>query len=123
MNSLFMVFIGGGLGALSRYALGVCLPIPAARFPLATLIANLTAAAILGLLIHLNLKSNDPQKYLLLATGFCGGLSTFSTFSLETVQLLQRGDGWMAVINIALNLIFSLLSIWLIAQHSPALKP
>lgn len=121
MKALLYIFIGGGLGALVRYGISILAPLQAHRFPWATLIANVLAALVVGWAMQASPKTSDPQKYLFLVTGFCGGLSTFSTFSLETIQLLQRGDLWSAGWNIGLNVLLSLLAVAWLAQRGASL--
>jgi fluoride exporter len=116
---IIWVFIGGGLGALLRYFIGLLLPLKVGSFPWATLAANVLAACLVGLVISTTSKLNDPQKYLFLITGFCGGLSTFSTFSLETLQLFQRGDYWLAAMNVTISVLLSLTAIAMLAQRNP----
>jgi fluoride exporter len=117
---LIWVFIGGGLGALLRYFIGLLLPLKVGSFPWATLAANVLAACLVGIIISTTSKLNDPQKYLFLITGFCGGLSTFSTFSLETLQLFQRGETLLGLFNILLNILLSFWAVWLLAQQTSA---
>jgi len=83
------VFLGGGLGALARLALSRALPpFDAANgFPWATFTVNLVGSALLGGLLHL--RASQPAAWHFLAVGFCGGLTTFSTFSGETWRLYQ----------------------------------
>ena len=102
-----LIFIGGGLGSLLRYLIGIISfkfwPNP---FPLGTLITNFLACLLLGLIVFgLTDKMNqyDWIKPLLLI-GFCGGFSTFSSFSYETVQLINSGNIALAGLNILLSL-------------------
>lgn len=105
------VFVGGGLGAVGRYGLGVWArtQAPEAALPWGTLAANLLGCALLGLLAglfqHLDL---DPAVKIGATTGVLGGLTTFSTFSFETVQLAQSGRWTLAGVNLASNLILGL---------------
>ncbi len=91
MSSLFYVFIGGGLGSLCRYGIGQAWD--SSHFYLGTFLANVISCLILGFLIGMSSESllKSPHR-LLLMTGFCGGFSTFSTFSGELVQLYQGGQ-------------------------------
>ena len=101
----FLVFIGGGLGSLLRFGLSILLKNTAGTFPVSTLVSNVTASFIIGILAGWGLKNSLSEEYKwLLATGFCGGFSTFSTFSNETVQLFQNGNGLNAFINIFISI-------------------
>ena len=104
MKPFLLVALGGGAGAVCRYALTL-LPI-SSRFPFATLIANALGALIIGFLAGcaIQLDSFPANLNLLLKTGFCGGFTTFSTFSLETVTLWQQHRFWTAAGNATLSL-------------------
>ena len=104
MKPFLLVALGGGAGAVCRYALTL-LPI-SARFPFATLIANALGALIIGFLAGCasQLDAFPAGLNLLLKTGFCGGFTTFSTFSLETVTLWQQRRIWAAGGNAVLSL-------------------
>lgn len=105
------VFIGGGLGCLCRYGLSIL--IKDFELPFATLSSNVISCIILGLLIGFNSKSllSDPTK-LFLMTGFCGGFSTFSTFSGELVLMIQSNQWKLAVFYTCLKLVAGVLSIF-----------
>jgi CrcB protein len=113
-NALFLVFIGGGLGSVARYGMGLLIFPWSQRFPLATMLANATACLILGALTSMSMRGllDDPRR-LLLATGFCGGFSTFSTFTYETWSLFQTGQTANAILNIFLSLSVCFLSLLL----------
>jgi CrcB protein len=98
----FYVFLGGGAGAMMRYAIG--LAFKSKQFPWATLTANLIACILIGILFAYQLRDNKSM-WLLLAVGLCGGLSTFSAFSLESVELFQQGNYKYAVLNIIISLL------------------
>ncbi len=116
MNKLFLVFLGAGLGGSLRYWISNSvykfLPV---NFPYGTLAVNVLGSLVLGILIfgfgQRQLLGSNLK--LLLAVGFCGGFTTFSTFSLETFNLLRDSEFLLATVNIFVNLIFTLAGIFL----------
>lgn len=119
MNEILAVFIGGGAGSLLRYGISRWFPAPAGGFPLATFIANMCACLLLGMLWgYLSKKPDLPIAYsLLLLTGFCGGFSTFSTFGLETMTLVQQGQWSLVALyvmcSVGLGSLLVFLGVWL----------
>jgi CrcB protein len=110
----FFIFIGGGLGSICRYGIAQLLNAQQWTFPMATLIANILSCLILGALIGLHVKGEITTTYKwMLMTGFCGGFSTFSTFSSETFLLLQSGEIAYAMANVGLSLVICLICIYL----------
>ncbi|RPH26873.1 fluoride efflux transporter CrcB [Buttiauxella warmboldiae] len=118
---LLAVFIGGGTGSVVRWLLSMKLNPVHAAIPIGTLTANLAGAFIigLGLALFTRVTHLDPVWKLLITTGFCGGLTTFSTFSAEVVFLLQDGRLAWAGLNMLLNLAGSLtmtaVAFWLVS--------
>jgi CrcB protein len=119
LQILFAVFIGGGTGSVLRWLLGMRLNPLHHALPMGTLTANLLGAFIIGAgLAWFNRMTHiDPMWKLLITTGFCGGLTTFSTFSAEVVFLMQDGRFGWALLNVAVNLLGSFamtaLAMWI----------
>ena len=122
MQLLLAVFIGGGTGSVARWLLSLKFNPMHHAIPLGTLTANLIGAFIIGagLAWFNRLPQIDPVWKLLITTGFCGGLTTFSTFSSEVVFLLQAGKFSWALLNITVNLLGSFamtaLAFWLFSS-------
>jgi CrcB protein len=110
------VFVGGGLGSMLRFALSSWLAPITGVFPWATLAANTLAAGIIAWLFSSNVKDGNELMWQLAAIGFCGGLSTFSTFSMETVQLLRSGQTSLALMYMVVSVLLSVLLFYFIAQ-------
>lgn len=110
------VFVGGGLGSLVRFAFGFLFSPITGFFPWATLAANSLAAIIIAWLFATNVKEGNELLWQLAAVGFCGGLSTFSTFSMETVQLMRAGQSMLALVYVAMSLLLSIVFFYFIAQ-------
>ncbi len=112
--SYVWVFIGGGLGSLLRFEIARRIPLLVHAFPWATLIANLASCILLGALISLRVKGALPPSWqFLLITGFCGGFSTFSTFSFESYALFEQGETALGIANIAGSTILGLLGVFI----------
>lgn len=95
MKSFLMVFLGGGAGSVVRHSLGIILQRVNVNFPVSTLASNLIACIILGFLagwMAVRPGGNHETERQLIGIGFCGGLSTYSTFTLETFELLKNGQ-------------------------------
>lgn len=116
---VLLVFLGGGVGSVLRFGLGVWIKTWNLSLPWATLISNILASAILAMVWNYSKQqhSND-WAFPLLAIGFCGGLSTFSTFSLDTVQLMRHGQWFWAVFNVLISTGICLLVVYKLARHS-----
>lgn len=113
IKNLAIIFVGGGLGSMSRFLIGkACLSV-SNNFPLGTLSVNILSSLILGLTVGFSLlKLNlSPLVRLFITVGFCGGFSTFSSFSLETFELFKSSQPLLAIINIFSNVILCLIGI------------
>lgn len=112
-----LVFVGSGLGGITRYGLARLLPpiaLERGELPWATLLANVLACIVLGVGIGLVSKESlSKSMQLLLLTGFCGGFSTFSTFALELVLLGEEGHAGAAFLYLALSLLGGCLALYL----------
>ena len=98
-----IVGLGGALGSMARYGCSVL--IPTKHFPFTTLLINIVGSLLIGaVLAATNKYSSFTQNYqLFLASGVCGGFTTFSTFSFENMQLLQQGKVLTCVVYIVLS--------------------
>jgi len=92
MKNMFLVFVGGGLGSVMRYALShVINKSTTSPFPFGTFVVNVIGCFLIGFIMFYSARFGDraEQWRFFLATGLCGGFTTFSAFSLENVQLLD----------------------------------
>ncbi len=110
------VAAGGMLGSVARYLISLLIPSLAA-FPLATLFVNVTGSFVIGFYSTLSgpdgrLFASTRQRQFVM-TGFCGGYTTFSAFSLETFKLLHGGMARVAVSYIAASVVTWLVAVWL----------
>ena len=119
MEKLLLVMVGGSLGAASRYGISLLsVNLWGTRFPWGTLAANLAGCFLIGLLFGLSdrVRLLTPEMRLLLITGFLGALTTFSTFSIETVSAGRAGLMVQPVVNILINnlggLALTVLGLW-----------
>jgi len=125
-KSILAISLGAALGALLRWQLGARLNSIFPAFPPGTLVANLVGGYIIGLAIAFFAYAPDisPAWRLFIITGFCGGLTTFSTFSAEVITLLQEGRLSWAMGTVAAHVSGSLLmtlaglATWQLFKHS-----
>lgn len=109
LKAIVIVGLGGAIGSIVRWILGILLNATLPSISLGTLVANLTAGYLVGVFIafFLAFPSVSPEWKLFFITGCMGGLSTFSTFSAEVALLLQQGRIYWAMAVIALHVIGS----------------
>lgn len=102
---LLLLVIGGALGAVTRYEVStLCARTHGSAFPMGTLYVNLAGCFLIGLVFGLGeVRGISPQFRLFFITGFLGALTTFSTYSLETVTNAGNGMAGVALLNIAVN--------------------
>ncbi|UIA98546.1 fluoride efflux transporter CrcB [Erwinia tracheiphila] len=111
IKSLIAVIIGGSAGCVIRWLLGIRLNALFPELPPGTLLVNLVGGFIIGAAMAWFMRNPqiDPSWKLLITTGLCGGMTTFSTFSLEIVTLLQAGKAMWAMVSVLVHVIGSLL--------------
>jgi fluoride exporter len=114
MPNLLLVMLGGALGSLARYGVGLgAAQLFGPTFPIGTMFINITGSFVLGVLVSLSgPMAIGPNTRLLLATGFCGAYTTFSTFSVETLNLMEKGSYGLALVYLLGNLLGGILAAW-----------
>lgn len=114
-KTILLIGTGGFAGSVSRYLFAkfVATKWPMA-FPLGTFAVNTLGCFLIGIIMGLSFQYTiSTQTRLWLATGFCGGFTTFSTYSLEIFELYQRGEAGVSLLYLFGSIILGLLSIWL----------
>jgi fluoride exporter len=115
LKTLVFIAVGGAFGAVSRYAtsLGVY-SLLGRNFPYGTLFVNVAGSFLMGVLSIMLLERFNlgPEWRAAILVGFLGSFTTFSTFSIETLNLFELGDINRAVLNMSLSLILCLLAVW-----------
>lgn len=109
--SWFAVGLGAAIGACLRWRLGMLMNSLHGHIPLGTLCANLLGGYVIGLVMAFFSAHNgiSPEWKLFIITGFLGGLTTFSTFSAETVLMMQRGEYFWAALQVLLHVTGAIL--------------
>lgn len=113
LSPLVWIAVGGAVGSVARAMVALSLP---ARFPWATLLVNVLGSLLIGwLMAGLGPIESATAASLrsLLVAGFCGGFTTFSTFSWQTLEQMQKGQWGAATLNVLLSVGLCLLAVWL----------
>lgn len=115
MKQLILVFIGGGFGSTLRYLIGKWLNSNETGIPYGTFAANILGSLLIGIILGLAAKNDSltQNQTLLLATGFCGGFTTFSTFAYENHVFLKSGDFMTFAIYTIASFIVGFLAVFL----------
>lgn len=117
MDTISLIFIGAGLGGVLRYGVSIGIyNLFNKNFPYGTLVVNISGSFLMGFLFVLTLErfqSIAPQLRALLLIGFLGGYTTFSSFSIETINLMENANWFPAIVNILLSTILCLMAAWL----------
>ncbi|MDF2985658.1 MAG: CrcB protein [Eubacterium sp.] len=114
MLNALAVGSGGFIGAVLRYLMTILINrVNTGSFPVATLVINILGSFLIGLLTQVvpSLYPNNKKLLLFLTTGILGGFTTFSTFSLDTVNLYQNGNTAFAILNVVLSVVFCLTGV------------
>jgi CrcB protein len=119
MNLFLAIFVGGGLGSLTRFAVSSKITSGFKIInPVGTMTANIVSTVLLGVILYISTRNSgisDNMKALLI-TGFCGGFSTFSTFSYETFELMRSGQYWFAAANILVSVLLGVGVLFVLAK-------
>jgi fluoride exporter len=110
---LWYIAVGSAIGGASRYLLGgLTQRLVGGTFPAGTLLINVTGSFLLGLILRYGVETPTltPEVRAFLTVGFCGGYTTFSTFSYETVALAEDGEWTRAALYVALSVGLSLVA-------------
>jgi CrcB protein len=125
VDNYLIVFVGGGIGAMLRYwGSGIVYKFLSPTFPYGTLAVNILGSFIIGIVMYY-LNENEmitQQTRIFLTIGFCGGLTTFSTFSFETINFLKEGEYFFAGLNVIANVIITLLALFIAYKISRMLS-
>jgi CrcB protein len=119
MKHVLLIFLGGGLGSVLRYLISSYFNSSESQLYLGTFLVNIIGCLLIGLIVGISLRNTwmSTETSLLLGAGFCGGFTTFSTFSMEMQALLREGNvlmffGYMAA-SILIGILMVMLGLWL----------
>ena len=119
MIRYLLVLVGGGVGALVRYLAALAIMARfGGRFPLGTLVINVTGSFLIGFLMTTMTERFhvDPAWRLLLVVGFLGGYTTFSSFEWETFTAIRAGELWIGLLNVGASIMLGYVAVWLGAR-------
>ena len=114
MKSALLVFLGGGFGSVLRFIIGKWLNNSENGIPYGTFLVNILGSLLIGIILGLASKNNNlsESQILLLATGFCGGFTTFSTFAYENQVFLKSGDFTSFALYTVLSFVIGFLAVF-----------
>ena len=107
------IAVGGAIGSVTRYFIGMAIQQRVGTtFPFGTLVINITGSFLLGFLLRATFSTTtlSPEQRALLTTGFCGGYTTFSTFSFDTAGMIEDGSYARAITYLGLSVVVSLVA-------------
>ncbi|MGH7629731.1 MAG: fluoride efflux transporter CrcB [Gemmatimonadales bacterium] len=115
MRLIWYVALGGAIGSVVRYGVASLVQARAGTFPLGTVVVNFTGSVLLGFIVRYALETPaiTPEVRALLTTGFCGGYTTFSTFTYESATLMEEGDWRRAALYVGVSVAASLVGVFL----------
>ena len=116
IKTFLYIALGGALGSVLRYAIVLLVSkFGAHQFPTATFIANILGCFLIGIFIGFLEKYHITEGQLkwFLVTGFCGGFTTFSAFSVENINLFQSNNSLLALLYICLSIILGIIAVWM----------
>ena len=115
LKEIIAVFVGGGIGSILRFLISRMSIINNSNFPFPTFISNILGCILLGFFLSYFIKNNSSEStfFIFLTVGVCGGFTTFSSFSNESLQLIQNGENLTFLTSLLLCFATGLLGVYL----------